>query len=129
MPVMHPWLDTPCTQDECRQAQEVWRDKPEPARKWGERACHERFAEGKASALVAEICPDCRGVVPGSAAGTSTLPTQRDERGRFVAGRRGWIECRCSNGRRVNFYGLAKLHDIDSVLARDAVSATGARQD
>ena len=86
---------------------------------WGERAARLRWIDGAAAGIFAETCPDCLGVVAGSAAGSTRVEGQVEPR---------YLPCLC--GTRVDIDDLTHRHGVYDVLSRNGTqSATGQPQD
>lgn len=85
---------------------------------WAARAARLRYDDNVAAGIIAETCPDCYGVVEGSAPGTQQA---RDASGKFAGSR--YRACKC--GSRVYTDDLVARHGLTGAFPRGIVAATG----
>lgn len=114
-----------CNGKQCTQARaEALKHAPEIGA-WLVRATHLRFCEDIAAAIMAETCPDCLGVVEGSAPGTREAPALRDDSGRFLPGARmRYTFCQCA-GVRVDHRQLPERHGLAGIFRGYVEDGTG----
>lgn len=92
---------------------------------WFERAAHERYCLNRVAAVMAEICPDCFGIVWGSAAGNAALkPIRRGKK--VVLGKSPMAHCFCLDA-AVRPSEMAAIHGLASIISDKVQPPTGTR--